>query len=232
VSSNVEALGTCACERGDVHSLRERGLDPGSAQLAESLVILPRAPQSTIASTNASPGHMWRRPPLHSGTTRFRVLHVLHVPQWSLRRRLMTLAIETSCDDTGVAIVEKTVANGRPVAILHFHNKVTANNAKYQGVHPLISLQSHQENLANLVSEAISHLPRRTLDGSTAASHGHVHKNQHDSTPRVTTRQLPDFISVTRGPGMRSNLFTGLDTAKGLAVAWQVLIVNCFTVAS
>jgi N6-L-threonylcarbamoyladenine synthase len=30
-------------------------------------------------------------------------------------------------------------------------------------------------------------------------------------------------VSVTRGPGMRSNLFTGLDTAKGLAVAWQVL---------
>ena len=43
------------------------------------------------------------------------------------------------------------------------------------------------------------------------------------STVDLAPRRLPDFVSVTRGPGMRSNLFTGLDTAKGLAVAWQVL---------
>jgi N6-L-threonylcarbamoyladenine synthase len=172
---------------------------------------------------------MWRHPFRQSGTTRARVLPP---PKWSLRRRLMTLAIETSCDDTGVAIVEKTVENGRPAATLHFHKKVTANNAEYKGVHPLISLQSHQENLGFLVSEAISHLPRKTIDGSTAPKDGDMPENQHENTTDITTRRLPDFISVTRGPGMRSNLFTGLDTAKGLAVAWQVLIVNCFTVAS
>lgn len=131
------------------------------------------------------------------------------LPQWSrlstgscsARRRLMTLAIETSCDDTSVAIVEKGVNNDSTVARLHFHKKVTSNNTVFQGVHPLFTLKSHQENLANLVAEAIEHLPK----------HGGL-------------RRLPDFVSVTRGPGMRSNLFCGLDTAKGLAVAWQVLI--------
>jgi N6-L-threonylcarbamoyladenine synthase len=39
-------------------------------------------------------------------------------------------------------------------------------------------------------------------------------------------RRKPDFISVTRGPGMRASLNTGLDTAKGLAVAWQVPLVG------
>lgn len=112
------------------------------------------------------------------------------------QRGLVTLAIETSCDDTSVAIVEKETHNGQPVARLHFHEKVTSNNAAYRGVHPLVSLQSHQENLAILIGKAIRHLPSKTV---------------------------PDFVSVTRGPGMRSNLFTGLDTAKGLAVAWQVL---------
>jgi N6-L-threonylcarbamoyladenine synthase len=116
------------------------------------------------------------------------------------RRRLMTLAIETSCDDTSVAIVEKGVHNGNTVARLHFHEKVTSNNHEFQGVHPLLTLKSHQENLATLVASAIQHLPIR--EG---------------------TRATPDFVSVTRGPGMRSNLSTGLDTAKGLAVAWQVL---------
>lgn len=115
----------------------------------------------------------------------------------------MTLAIETSCDDTSVAVVEKGVHRGRAVARLHFHKKVTSNNHVFQGVHPLLTLKSHQENLAGLVAEAIARLP--THDG---------------------TRRLPDFVSVTRGPGMRSNLMCGLDTAKGLAVAWQVSPVS------
>jgi N6-L-threonylcarbamoyladenine synthase len=37
-----------------------------------------------------------------------------------------------------------------------------------------------------------------------------------------TRAHIPDFVAVTRGPGMRQNLTTGLDTAKGIAVAWQV----------
>jgi hypothetical protein len=83
----------------------------------------------------------------------------LYRPQWRLRRCLMTLAIETSCDDTSVAIIEKGRRDGHSTARLYFHKKVTSNNTEYQGVHPLISLQSHQENLANLVKEAIVHLP-------------------------------------------------------------------------
>ena len=134
-------------------------------------------------------------------------------PQWlrpslsscHARRRLTTLAIETSCDDTSVAIVEKGVTDGNTVARLHFHKKVTSNNHVFQGVHPLLTLKSHQENLADLVAEAIEHLPN------------------HEGA-----RRLPDFVSVTRGPGMRSNLMCGLDTAKGLAVAWQVIATLLF----
>jgi N6-L-threonylcarbamoyladenine synthase len=137
-------------------------------------------------------------------------------PPWSPRRCLMTLAIETSCDDTSVAIVEKGCHNGRSTAQLHFHKKITSNNTEYQGVHPLVSLQSHQENLAILVREAIGYLPLQDdSPASTAKTTGIIAVD-------AARRRLPDFISVTRGPGMRSNLSTGLDTAKGLAVAWQV----------
>lgn len=121
----------------------------------------------------------------------------------------MTLAVETSCDDTSVAVVEKGVHDGNTVARLHFHKKLTSNNTQFQGVYPLVALKSHQENLANLVAEAIDHLPA------------------HDGV-----RRLPDFVAVTRGPGMRSNLFTGLDTAKGLAVAWQVPAGARFQIAT
>jgi N6-L-threonylcarbamoyladenine synthase len=137
----------------------------------------------------------------------------------------MTLAIETSCDDTSVAIVEKSTKHGYTRAAIHFHKKVTSNNAEYQGVHPLVSLRSHQENLASLVSEAINHLPPKNTSCTPRDEEQH---EEHDHSPvEFVEKRLPDFISVTRGPGMRSNLFTGLDTAKGLAAAWQVLAAKC-----
>lgn len=39
-------------------------------------------------------------------------------------------------------------------------------------------------------------------------------------------RKKPDFVTVTRGPGMLSNLAVGLNTAKGLAVAWDVPLLG------
>ncbi|KAL5118399.1 Mitochondrial tRNAs modification protein [Pleosporales sp. CAS-2024a] len=125
----------------------------------------------------SSPGLLWPRP---------------------RRRPLVTLAIETSCDDTAVAVLDKHHDGRRPLAQLLFHKKRTANNAAYHGVHPLVALRWHQEHLAALVHEAVGHLPRRR----------------------------PDVVAVTRGPGMRSSLATGLDTAKGLAVAWQKPLVG------
>lgn len=119
------------------------------------------------------------------------------------RRNLLTLAIETSCDDTSVAVLEKHNARSsqQPAATLHFHEKVTANTSAYNGIHPIIALESHQSSLATLVEKAIT----------TLLSLRH---------------EKPDFVSVTRGPGMRSNLSVGLDTAKGLSTAWRVPLLG------
>lgn len=140
------------------------------------------------------------------------------------RQPLLTLAIETSCDDTSVAVLEtrdETSVDAEkgdaPSAILHFHEKVTSNNLEYRGVHPLIALISHQQNLGKLLAKAVSALPEQAVDEKTS---------QNGPINRIGGRCLPDFISVTRGPGMMSNLNTGLDTAKGLAVAWHVPLVG------
>lgn len=147
-------------------------------------------------------------------------------------KSLLTLAIETSCDDTSVAILEKKcgILEGGPRAILHFHKKITSDNTVYQGVHPIKSLESHQETLASLVNEAIHSLP--DLRGQNSNPNVNQTDTNNVSSPEligtswIWTKRQPDFISVTRGPGMRANLFTGLDTAKGLAVAWQVILLE------
>ncbi|KAI1267093.1 glycoprotease family-domain-containing protein [Xylariaceae sp. FL1019] len=138
------------------------------------------------------------------------------------RRQLLTLAIESSCDDTCVAILDKAPSGG---AVLHFNDKITSDNRSFRGVHPLNAVVSHTNHLAPLIQKALRSLPLAPEnDGREAAA---------NTTNRVLTvdglaRMKPDFVSVTRGPGMASNLATGLNTAKGLAVAWDVplLAVN------
>lgn len=130
------------------------------------------------------------------------------------RDTLLTLAIETSCDDTSVAVLEKQRGpNG--AARLLFHKTFTADSRKYHGIHPHVATQSHSNNLALIVAKAIQALPEEP--SSNGAANGSSSHRQ---------RRLPDFVSVTRGPGMTSSLAAGLNTAKGLVVAWQVPLVG------
>jgi N6-L-threonylcarbamoyladenine synthase len=131
------------------------------------------------------------------------------------RRNLLTLAIETSCDDTSVAVLEKHQNN---TATLHFNHKITSDNRHLKGISPIIAHESHQTNLAKLVNVALEYLPVKAAD-DTSSDQTLMVKDHHGKTQR---RKKPDFVTVTRGPGMRANLITGMDTAKGLAVAWQV----------
>ncbi|KAF2972241.1 hypothetical protein GQX73_g1295 [Xylaria multiplex] len=150
-------------------------------------------------------------------TARLPPLQQAHLQPRQTRRALLTLAIETSCDDTCVAILEKSKTGA---ARLHFNEKITSDNRAFRGVHPLTAVVSHTENLAPLIQKALQSLPDapRVEDGS------HAKTLSVDGRPRLR----PDFVSVTRGPGMTSNLATGLNHAKGLAVAWDVplLAVN------
>lgn len=109
-------------------------------------------------------------------------------------RSLVTLAIETSCDDTSVAVAEAPTELSS-VKVL-FHEKITANNDAFRGIHPLVALHSHQTSLAPLIQTALQTCPK------------------------------PNLVAATRGPGMRSNLSVGLDTAKGLALAWNVPFIG------
>ncbi|KAK1545243.1 glycoprotease [Colletotrichum paranaense] len=160
-------------------------------------------------------------------------------------RTLLTLAIETSCDDTCVALLSKDPSPlGR--ATLHFHRKITSDSTAYGGVYPPVALRSHDASLAPLVAEALSSLPPAASEaearnhddskliqiggkGGGRSLAGELGPSSNNTlTVAGTRRQKPDFVSVTRGPGMSANLASGLSTAKGLATAWQVplLAVN------
>ncbi|KAF2673705.1 hypothetical protein BT63DRAFT_437337 [Microthyrium microscopicum] len=137
------------------------------------------------------------------------------------RRGLLTLAIETSCDDTAVAIVEKNGAAAR----LHFNQRITADQGPLLGIHPIVALEGHEKTLAGLLNQALPYLPRPAIPANGYNSSTRcIEISEKDGSSSL--RKAPDFISVTRGPGMRTSLNTGLHTAKGLSVAWQVPLVG------
>ncbi|KAI2624407.1 glycoprotease family-domain-containing protein [Hypoxylon sp. NC1633] len=145
-------------------------------------------------------------------------------------RRLLTLAIETSCDDTCVAILEKEAGVGG-AASLHFNKKITSDNRQFRGVHPIHTVESHTQHLAVIVQEAVRALPEASEIEATKS------RSDNNGEYRVAggedvvwvdgrARVKPDFVTVTRGPGMLSCLSTGLSTAKGLALAWDVPLLG------
>ena len=84
-----------------------------------------------------------------------------------------------------------------------------------------MAVASHQSNLSSLINRSLQALPASGVGDTTAKtiSIGRDHEAQ-------ISKQKPDLVAVTRGPGITSALSTGLQAAKGLAVAWQVPFVG------
>ena len=105
------------------------------------------------------------------------------------------LSIETSCDETGVSILEcSNDKKGASFKILaNSLNSQIKIHSPYGGVFPALAKREHIKNLPILLE--------RTL------------KN----TKLETTKKPVDLIVVTSGPGLEPALWTGIVFAKELA---------------
>lgn len=108
------------------------------------------------------------------------------------------LAIDTSCDDTSVAILEGTRVLANVVA------SQTNIHQQYGGVFPTLAKQAHQENIEACTQIA---LKKAGLNGEKKA------KDQLAA------------VAVTVGPGLAPALEVGINYAKKLAKNWQLPII-------
>lgn len=152
-------------------------------------------------------------------------------------RAMRILAIETSCDETAVCLMEVLGDTVSPTftvlgnALLSQAEK----HAAFGGVFPNLAKREHQQNLVPLLSEALRQA-------------GELHEHPSGSHPAapdfdqllsrepelktfmeefVRTYDAPtiDCIAVTHGPGLEPALWVGINFAKALAHAWQKPIV-------
>jgi N6-L-threonylcarbamoyladenine synthase len=103
----------------------------------------------------------------------------------------IVLGIETSCDETAVAVVAATPS--RPMILSNLIQAQLAEHAPYGGVVPEIAARAHLDHLDTLVTRALS-------------------------KARVTLAEL-DGVAAAAGPGLIGGLIVGTMMAKGLAWA-------------
>ena len=114
-------------------------------------------------------------------------------------RSYRALAIESSCDDSCIALLERTKPNQTPTII--DHAKRTLHSADVGGIMPTAAYTYHMATIANMCREFCK-------------KHG------------ISATSPPDLICVTRGPGMAGSLSSSTEFAKGLSVAWDVPLVG------
>ena len=111
------------------------------------------------------------------------------------------LGIETSCDDTGIAVLEVTesLPRGKMGKTLQFRilaNVVSSQikiHQEYGGVYPMLAKREHEKNLPIVLKK----IPQENIDA----------------------------IAVTYGPGLSPCLWAGLNFAKNLANKWSVPLI-------
>lgn len=148
------------------------------------------------------------------------------------------MAIETSCDETAIAIVE---AEGNETAA-HFHvlgNALLSQidiHKEYGGVFPALAKREHAKNLVPILSAALeeAELLHEDVQELPAETHDAIAKLL-EREPGLDEALLdflketepPEFdcIAVTAGPGLEPALWVGINFAKALALAWHKPII-------
>ncbi len=108
---------------------------------------------------------------------------------------LTVLGIESSCDETAVAVVRRDAAGTRVLSSL-IHSQVV-KHAVYGGVVPEIAARAHVETIDSLCALAL-----REAEASGEFSVSDI-----------------DAVAATAGPGLIGGVMVGLSFAKGFALA-------------
>src|SRR3989338_1534630 len=155
------------------------------------------------------------------------------------------LAIETSCDDTGIAIIE---AEGAKTPVFKVLSNIVSSqqiHANYGGIFPMMAKREHQTNLVPVLTQSLkeSRLLKTVLSSLRGgAPRGARRRGNLEVIKRILekentlfesvkefleTHQKPDIdaIAITHGPGLEPCLWVGVNFAKALSCAWDIPVI-------
>lgn len=165
----------------------------------------------------------------------------------SKEQSIFTLAIETSCDETAICLLESRGESKAREYSIHaslIHSQ-TDIHAQYGGVYPMMAKRAHAHNIIPLVLEALKMHPQydthkhleiisQNIEQDTRAKITDILNREpellehllesalldKESIPRI------DRIAVTSGPGLEPTLWVGINCAKALALLWNTSLIS------
>ena len=164
---------------------------------------------------------------------------------------MIILGVETSCDETALSLIE---IEAEGTATVPATVKILANNVlsqiaihkEYGGVFPMMAKREHAKNLVPLFKKTLeeanfSDSRFKIQDSGKNPKSDLLNPLPFTLTPLldrepellkqflefIPTIEKPpiDLIAVTIGPGLEPCLWTGLNFAKALSVAWDIPVV-------
>lgn len=144
------------------------------------------------------------------------------------------LSIETSCDETAIAVLEGTGGLSAPqfrVLASEVFSQIDLH-AAWGGVVPNLARREHEQKLIPVLSAALN--TADLLKKKSAASPVDLSSIlNRETTLRplaetfLASHERPDveMIAVTVGPGLEPALWTGINLARALASTWNLPII-------
>lgn len=136
------------------------------------------------------------------------------------------LAIETSCDETAAAVIEKTKDDIRILSnVVASQIKI---HQKYGGVFPEIASRAHTEKIISVVEEALEVVdlsPNEVPVTRTQFESRLARAAENEGIIRNLFYGI-DLLAVTTGPGLIGSLLIGVNFAKTLAYVAKKPIIG------
>ena len=142
------------------------------------------------------------------------------------------LAIETSCDESAISVVECSGGLKKP----HFSVLGDALNSQidihkeYGGVFPNLAKRAHQENLVPLLKIALEKAGMLQIGEKQEINTADILEREstlsdHFEEIKSISKPNIDYISVTHGPGLEPALWVGINFARALSRLWNIPLV-------
>jgi len=156
------------------------------------------------------------------------------------QKRTTILSIETSCDDTCVAIIEaKGQKSPRFEILSNIISSQVKIHRKWGGVYPTLAKREHQRNLVPILRQSLSEA--RLLKSNLKSQISKIKigdknleeilKKESDLLKRTVNflkqykKPKIDVLAVTIGPGLEPCLWVGVNFAKALSYSWDLPIL-------
>ena len=140
------------------------------------------------------------------------------------------LAIETSCDDTGIAILE---SNNKIKILSNFLSSQNDIHKEYGGIHPSLAKREHTKNifpvfLSSLKKAKLLKKGKTQIFKETDKILERYPELLKDLKEFLENYEKPniDQIAVTVGPGLEPCLWVGINFAKALALNWDIPLIS------